>query len=98
MRTASAWPPPTPAAQSPQEKPMTTMRMVCISLAFAAAARADEPTKSEPTKTKPTGKMAMTEPVFVNAKELKWAAAPPDLPKGLQMAVLYGDPTKSGPF
>lgn len=30
--------------------------------------------------------------------ELKWADAPPGLPPGGKMAVLEGDPTKSGPF
>jgi quercetin dioxygenase-like cupin family protein len=29
---------------------------------------------------------------------LKWGAAPPVLPNGLQMAVLAGDPGKKGPF
>jgi quercetin dioxygenase-like cupin family protein len=29
---------------------------------------------------------------------MKWGAAPPVLPKGGQMAVLSGDPSKSGPF
>lgn len=30
--------------------------------------------------------------------EAKWGPAPPVLPKGVQIAVLSGDPTKSGPF
>ena len=30
--------------------------------------------------------------------DLKWSAAPPSLPKGAQMAVLAGDPTKEGLF
>jgi hypothetical protein len=29
---------------------------------------------------------------------LKWTAAPPVLPKGAQIAVLYGDPDKAEPF
>lgn len=29
---------------------------------------------------------------------VKWGPAPPALPKGAMMAVLSGDPTKSGPF
>lgn len=29
---------------------------------------------------------------------VKWQAGPPDLPKGSQIAVLAGDPGKSGPF
>ena len=34
----------------------------------------------------------------LNPETLKWAPAPPLLPKGAQLAVLFGDPTKSGPF
>ncbi|QFU18035.1 DUF4437 domain-containing protein [Microvirga thermotolerans] len=30
--------------------------------------------------------------------QLNWMPAPPVLPKGAQMAVLSGDPTKAGPF
>lgn len=30
--------------------------------------------------------------------DIKWGAAPPSLPKGAQMAVLAGDPTKEGIF
>jgi Domain of unknown function (DUF4437) len=36
--------------------------------------------------------------VMVQADSLKWTDAPPVLPKGAQIAVLYGDPGKSGPF
>ena len=32
------------------------------------------------------------------AAEIKWQDGPPSLPKGAQIAVLYGDPFKSGPF
>jgi quercetin dioxygenase-like cupin family protein len=30
--------------------------------------------------------------------DVKWQPAPPNLPKGAELAVLAGDPTKSGPF
>src|SRR5690242_6616871 len=30
--------------------------------------------------------------------DMKWGAAPPSLPKGAEMAVLYGDPSKDGLF
>jgi mannose-6-phosphate isomerase-like protein (cupin superfamily) len=36
--------------------------------------------------------------VNLNAKEMKWGEAPPDLPKGAKMVVLYGDPSKAGLF
>jgi len=38
------------------------------------------------------------EATFVNANEIKWGDAPPDLPRGAQIAVLHGDPSKKGPF
>lgn len=31
-------------------------------------------------------------------QEVKWAPAPPSVPKGAQAAVLMGDPAKEGPF
>src|SRR5436853_4376016 len=34
--------------------------------------------------------------VVVSADQLKWGAAPPAFPKGAQIAVLSGDPTKEG--
>lgn len=36
--------------------------------------------------------------IFVNSNELKWMDAPPSLPKGAKLAVLFGDPGKPGPF
>ena len=35
---------------------------------------------------------------FINPKDIKWSAAPPAMPKGAKIAVLQGDPGKSGPF
>lgn len=35
---------------------------------------------------------------MLSPKDLKWGPAPPALPKGAQVAVLKGDPGKSGPF
>lgn len=39
------------------------------------------------------GDMAM-----INPAGMKWGDAPPTLPKGAKLAVLYGDPGKEGPF
>lgn len=36
--------------------------------------------------------------VMVTAKDVKWADAPPSLPKGAKLAVLEGDTSKPGPF
>ena len=35
---------------------------------------------------------------MVRAAQTAWGAAPPMLPAGAQVAVLYGDPGKAGPF
>jgi quercetin dioxygenase-like cupin family protein len=36
--------------------------------------------------------------VMVNPGDIAWKDGPPSLPKGSQMSVLYGDPTKDGVF
>src|SRR2546423_9992461 len=46
----------------------------------------------------PSGAMSADQHVMVQADSLKWTAAPLVLPKGAQIAVLYGDPDKSEPF
>jgi hypothetical protein len=58
-------------------------------LAAASAARAGDPKKSAAGKP---------HPVSVNPDELKWGDAPPTLPKGAQVAVLHGDPSKAATF
>ncbi len=41
---------------------------------------------------------SMNEQTFINATDIKWGDAPPSLPKGAKLAVLFGDPGKEGPF
>jgi mannose-6-phosphate isomerase-like protein (cupin superfamily) len=41
---------------------------------------------------------AKPEAVSLNADEIKWGDAPPQFPKGAQLAVVHGDPHKKGPF
>ena len=36
--------------------------------------------------------------VFMNNADLKWGEVPPGLPQGGQLAVLFGNPGKPGPF
>lgn len=50
------------------------------------AASAGVPAAGEPS----------SEVVVMNAKSIRWAAAPPSLPKGAKVAVLLGDPSASG--
>jgi quercetin dioxygenase-like cupin family protein len=59
-------------------------------LTLASPARGTGPAK-RPTHAKP-------EAAFINPDEIKWGAAPPELPKGGQLAVLHGDPSKRGTF
>jgi mannose-6-phosphate isomerase-like protein (cupin superfamily) len=61
--------------------------MTCALVVLAAGVRADT-TKKTTTK----------KPVTINASDMQWGPAPPDLPKGAQLAVLHGDPMKAGPF
>jgi quercetin dioxygenase-like cupin family protein len=35
---------------------------------------------------------------IVKPNDVKWSAGPPVLPKGAEAAVIYGDPSKEGPF
>lgn len=65
---------------------------VVTALALAPAARADDASKKAGAEK---GKKTAT---FIKADELKWGEAPPDLPKGGQLAVLHGDPSKKAPF
>ena len=46
----------------------------------------------------PVGAVAAEEQIFINSSDLKWGAAPPALPKGAKVTVLYGDPFKGGPY
>jgi hypothetical protein len=41
---------------------------------------------------------AMADPTFIRAGDIKWGDAPPSLPRGAKFAVLYGDPSKPGPY
>lgn len=67
----------------------------CALLALVASASADTAKDTAAKKKQPAAKQ---EAVFITAKDVKWGEAPPDLPKGAQIAVLTGDPMKAGPF
>ena len=58
-------------------------------LAAAPALAADATKKADAPKAVATS---------INAAEIKWGATPPDVPKGAEMAVLHGDPSKKAPF
>jgi quercetin dioxygenase-like cupin family protein len=46
----------------------------------------------------PLGATADEQHAVARADSIEWAAAPPALPKGAQIAVLFGDPAKDGQF
>lgn len=68
-----------------------TMNLAPIALALAL-------TLSSPAVRADGAKSSKAEAIFVNATEIKWGDAPPDLPRGAQIAVLSGDPSKKAPF
>jgi hypothetical protein len=45
-----------------------------------------------------TGALADDMKMPVNASQLEWAPAPNFVPEGAEIAVLYGDPSKDGPY
>ena len=67
-----------------------TMRIACVLLALAPAASAD--------KAKTTTAKNQKQAIMMTPNDMKWAPAPPDLPKGAQVTVLHGDPTKPGNY
>ena len=46
----------------------------------------------------PLSAMAQDQATIAQGSVFKWGPAPPSTPKGAQLAVLYGDPGKEGPF
>jgi anti-sigma factor ChrR (cupin superfamily) len=53
------------------------------------------PTVASHAQTPPAAKPAH---VWVVPAELRWAEGPPALPKGMQLAVIAGNPGEAGPF
>jgi quercetin dioxygenase-like cupin family protein len=66
-------------------------------LALPATSMLAQTPDKKPAPPPPPPKAAPSH-VIVDAAQLKWMPAPPSLPPGGQMAVLDGDPTKSGGF
>ena len=60
--------------------------LVLSGAASAASAQAKSAPKASPAKARPA------------TEKLTWTAGPPNLPRGARMAVVSGDPSKSGPF
>lgn len=79
-----------PSTAYPQETPLKTIRrstallasLIVLSLGSSMTVLAAD----------------TPDPVYANPGDIKWGNAPPSLPKGAKLAVLYGDPGKSGPF
>jgi hypothetical protein len=73
---------------------MKTLPVVAAFVLLAAGSSSYADSHAEGTK-KPVAK---SDAVSMNAAELKWGDAPPNLPKGAQLAVMSGDPSKKAPF
>jgi len=68
----------------------TVSPLIVFALFAAAPAIAADATKKADA--------AKHDAMSINAADLKWGEAPPDVPKGASLAVLHGDPSKKGPF
>jgi hypothetical protein len=68
---------------------MKTLPVVPFVLLAAVSSLHAEGTKKPATKP---------EAVSLNTADIKWGDAPPNLPKGAQLAVMSGDPSKKAPF
>jgi quercetin dioxygenase-like cupin family protein len=67
--------------------------MLCLaSMVWAGVSGADDKAAATGTKA------ATPEHRIILPGDLKWVAAPPSLPAGAKVAVLYGDPNAAGPF
>ena len=65
----------------------TKLKLAALALAIAGIAMGADRARA--------GK---SEAIVINANEIKWSDAPPDLPRGARITVLFGDPSKKGPF
>ena len=70
---------------------MKVITSICGLLTFAVGIGAV-------TSTPALAADSMTDTTFINARDVKWGDPPPVLPKGAKFAVLYGDPSKAGPY
>lgn len=75
-----------------------TMRSGLVVLGLVATAHAGGEKKTTSKTAVKTPKAHGKGAIMVNPGDVKWSDAPPDLPKGAQMGVLYGDPAKAAPF
>jgi len=70
---------------------MLSRMLLMLSFVALAVSAAEEKAAKKTAAMKPM-------PVTVSADEVKFGPAPPTLPKGAQLAVLFGDPGKKGAF
>jgi quercetin dioxygenase-like cupin family protein len=84
-------------AGSPDRRVKEEVAMRTVSLTIAVALLAAAPA-ARGADAKKKAAAAKPQPVSVTADDIKWGDAPPTLPKGGQLAVLHGDPSKKGAF
>ncbi len=81
------------------KKVLTLMLGVALALAWSGAANAQA--ASTEKKAAPAAKKkssGASKHVIYAPSDIKWGDAPPSLPAGAKMAVIEGDPGKSGPY
>ena len=70
-------------------------KITVLALAFAASLSM---TPSASAQEKPVGAGEAAKHTMFAPSDLPWGDAPPGVPAGAKMAVLYGDPSKAAPF
>jgi hypothetical protein len=69
-----------------------------LSLALVTAALVSLAQSGQERKGKAASTGTQATHIMVTPDQVKWGPAPPALPPGSQMALLEGDPAKSGPY
>ena len=73
------------------------MRAIALAAAGVLALAGTAPRSGAQTASQP-GSQAGQHGVMVKSQDVQWRPGPPSMPQGARMAVLYGDPSKEGPF
>jgi hypothetical protein len=72
--------------------------VLALSLVLASASAFAQAPGGAPAPAAAAPAPAPTEHTALDAAAIKWGDAPPIVPKGAKMAVVYGDPSKDGLF
>lgn len=76
----------------------TATLAAALAATFPLAATACEPSLAGAKVTRVATEVAAAAHVMVEPGEVAWSAGPGSLPRGVEYAVIEGDPSKAGPF